>query len=181
MRHHGDRPPNELLIDALVALLPRAGSRQALGFTSEAREDAIMDAIVRLLEAEQHDSAALGSAVDATALRYASRIVQRRLIDTFRRERSRAGVMPAGEAGIDETNDSSPGIVYDPRLKAARQLLSELDASDRTLLESYFLGPEAFQEEVSRQQLRSGTARVRIHRALKRLRERGASLGPAIR
>ena len=127
-----------------------------------------MEAIIRVLAADS--SAVEATTPTAVARRYAAKTVERILIDQFRR-RGREVVSDAGEfpEQLVENQETQP----DPKLlKQAEALLADLESRDQSLLESYFAGAEFFRSEVERQQLKQGTARVRVHRALTRLRER---------
>jgi DNA-directed RNA polymerase specialized sigma24 family protein len=141
-----------------------------------------MSSIVRLLEAEERETEEDVPLVDAVARRYASRMVQNHLIDEFRRGHRDLPLsdLPSEAAGA-VLEDASPESESEPgleRVRVARGLLRDLEAKDRALLEAYFSGAEAFREESQRQSLKSGTARVKVHRLLRRLRERGAGAAP---
>jgi DNA-directed RNA polymerase specialized sigma24 family protein len=179
----GGRPDSRTLLRALVALLPSIARRVDLGFTRDAREDALMSSILRLLEAEEREAEEDVPLVDAVARRYASRMVQNYLIDEFRRSHRDLPFSELPSEAADPASDaeSKPGLESGPgleRVRVARALLRDLEAKDRALLEAYFSGADAFREESQRQSLKSGTARVKVHRLLRRLRERGASSTP---
>lgn len=162
------RPPQKPVLDALVELL---GGSSAIGRqpASPDREDAVMEAIVRVLEWEVDSTE---RSIHATvARRYASRAVQNILIDRFRNDRSEPS----------ESIDSSPGpsewpseaSQSNPLSEISTQLMNELDERQGDLLRAYFAGSDYFHDESVRQALSPGAARVRIHRLLKHLRERG--------
>lgn len=173
-----NRPPvaRETLLRALVAMLPHASVRGDLGFTEDAREDAVMEAILRVLEAEERDPEPSATA-DRVARRYASRVVHNLLVDRFRRERhlptqplDDVTDLPAGSA---EPGTGRPSV----KRRRAIALLGDLSTDEQALLSAYFLGSDAFRDEVRRLGITEGAARVRVHRLIKRLRDRAAQEG----
>jgi DNA-directed RNA polymerase specialized sigma24 family protein len=128
-----------------------------------------MDAIMRVLEWEV--TAIDRSMHEAVARRYASRAVQNLLIDRFR---ARLTVDALGIERIYPDPDTPAWRAEGhPLEQISDRLMSELDEQQSDLLRAYFAGSEYFREESVCQGLSAGTARVKIHRMLKRLRERG--------
>jgi len=170
------KPDRRQLLSALTALIPEIRGRSDLGFTAEAREDALMKAIVRLLE---HDdpvgSATESDGPEALARQYALRVVRNLLIDEFRRQQ-RLTTAPLDVTQFDAPAPSAPQSGARRAERLAERLLAELDPSQEELLRAYLAGRDDFADEVRRQGLRPGTARVRIHRMLSHLRERGRGL-----
>lgn len=128
-----------------------------------------MDAIARVLEWEE--TGVDRSMHEAVARRYASRAVQNLLIDRFR-SRAALDSVGADASPPPESNDWS----HNELAQLSEQLMGELAEPQRDLLRAYFAGSDYFREESTRQGLSAGTARVKIHRMLKRLRERGLRL-----
>ena len=179
-----DRIPNrprvarDLLLRALLAMLPHASSRD-VAFSDEAREDAVMDAILRVLEHEEHDPEAVEVA-DRVARRYASRVVHNLLVDRFRAAR-RFPTEPLEDTSDRATETDVDSVVENDRMLAPRlratALLGELSAAEQGLLSAYFTDSDAFREEFRRLGIAEGTARVRVHRLIRRLRNRAAENG----
>ena len=169
------RPSRQALLDALVALLPTVSHRRDIGGTPEAREDALMDAILRVLQAEE-DTAALTTVEERVGRRYALRIVHNALIDRFRRD-ARLPTTPLDEAETTEPTDSSSP--ESGRRALAGELLGELSHEDQAVLHAYLSGADAFREELAHRGISPGAGRVRVHRMLKKLRTRSEGrLGP---
>lgn len=164
----------QALLDALIELLPTISARRELGFTPEAREDALMDVVLRLLEAEQRIPEP-STPTERVARRYASRVVHNQLVDRWRRERRLETVaLAAADASTPTSSPSSPASSNAGLRALGEELVSELSDDDRRLLEAYLSDSDAFRQEVRRLGLQDGTARVRIHRLLTRLRTRAA-------
>jgi len=166
------RPARDTVLSALTALLVKnVGSRLGNRFDTE---DAIMEAVLRVLEWEDSAPETL-SLEDAAARSYASRAVQNILIDRFRAQTRDAVVssdlskLPAAGAGEEEPQANA-------LLDVSARLLDELAEAQQDLLRAYFAGPELFREESIRQQLTPNAARVRIHRLLQQLRKRAGGL-----
>jgi len=154
------RPPREPLLRALLSLFASAHAAD--------REDAIMDAILRVLEWEEAESTDMA---DAAARAYASRMVENLLLDKFRREaRSPIDSRAPFNAAQTATPDDTEFVTSHDVEARAEAILEDVEQPDRELLYAYFAGSEFFRDEVHRQCLRAGTARVRIHRLLKRLK-----------
>jgi DNA-directed RNA polymerase specialized sigma24 family protein len=152
--------------------MPRAGRARALGFNREAREDAVMQSILRVLEADRQ-RITHADPLNAVARKYAMRVVQNQLISNFRKEHL---VLDHRYESLSSSNafpeDQGPGSGSTKLLTVAQKLLAELSERDRALLEAYLAGSETFHEEHQRQAMLPGTARVRIHRLLKALQRR---------
>jgi RNA polymerase sigma factor (sigma-70 family) len=164
------RPSREPVLSALMALLS-TNIRPKWAARVDA-EDAIMDAVLRVLEWEAETPE---EAPDETAAarKYAARAVQNILIDRFR-ERQR---QPISSQPIQDLPAADPPAAkYSALLEISEQLLDELPTEQRDLLRAYFAGSDYFREESIRQRLTPNAARVRIHRLLQRLRKRGNGL-----
>ncbi len=166
------------VLQALVALIPEVRQRADLGLDADTREDALMDAIAQLLAEEvgEHGTVEAISTTDPVsrmARSYAARILRNRLIDELRRRR-RHDLAALGREEKHPGTGTEAELSYRQR-QLLQHLLTGSSESDTRLLLAYFRDRDAFQTELERQGLREGTARVRVHRALKRLRERGTA------
>ncbi len=174
-------PSTDQKLTALLGLLPEIRDRHDIGFDAESREDALMESIVRLMERERRLELTHGTDVESIGRGYAVRIVRNHLIDRFRAAQTFTKNIEHCH-GFDRVQDESK---YFPRRgtnqfkEITSQLLSSLHQKDRDLLLSYFTGAEEYTQEIKRQNLRRGTARVRIHRLTKRLRKHGLRLAGA--
>lgn len=165
------RPARELVLTALTALLAKRGRpRWASRFDAE---DAIMDAVLRVLQWES-DAPETMPAEEAAARRYAARAVENLLIDQLRQTQRQPPSAQAVEQlpSAESTEEDEDNLL----LGISERLLAELADQQRELLRAYFAGSDYFREESTRQQLSPNAARVRIHRLLRRLRERGERL-----
>jgi hypothetical protein len=157
------------VIDALVSLL-RSFSHAARESPYD-RADAAMDALLRVLAWEDDDAVRTSDAQLAHA--YAARAVQNLLIDEYRRESPmREGGAASLPTVVEQQSPQAPIAL----IEMSERIFAELSEREQDLLHAYFAGPEYFHEEATHQALKPGTARVQIHRLLKRLRMRGASL-----
>jgi len=174
----GESPhPRTVLLDALVSLMPHVASRKGLGFSAQEREDALMDAILRVLEARTEPS--MGAhPVDGAARRYALAVVENQLLDRFRKERSHAMGLLEAEPMTVPREESPPTPRLAQLATIAQTLLASLKEDDRLLLEAYFDGEEALADARERLNLKPGAARTRVCRLLKALRERSSALVP---
>jgi DNA-directed RNA polymerase specialized sigma24 family protein len=141
------------------------------GSSDPDQQDAIMQTLLELLENEV-DGEVIGADLDSSlAHRYAMRAIQNQLLGTWR-ERRRLG--PLGEQATPpltisrELNELEKAVID--------ETIREMAPDDHALLNAYFEGGEQLRAECDRQSISPETARVRIHRRLKRLRVQGLSL-----
>jgi RNA polymerase sigma factor (sigma-70 family) len=126
-----------------------------------------MDSIVKVLSIETGHGQ-LGLSPESAAIRrYAARMVRNRLIDSYRRERRDRGRIEGMAADRGGSDDSGEEQRETAELK---KLLSQLSQQDEDLLRAYASGEPFLTQEISLQGLSRGTARVRIHRAMNKLR-----------
>ena len=137
------------------------------------QEDALMDTILRVLEREVEGDVVGADLKSVLARRYAVRALQNQLITQWRARRRleplRADVSHTPEAAY-ELGELEKALLI--------ELQRELPQADQALLGAYLNGKETFRTEFERQGISPGNARVRVHRVLKRLRERGRGLAP---
>lgn len=153
------------VLSALIALL---GHR-----SSPDQDDALMAAIVSVMEREMAAGEVVGGEMsDAAARRYALRMVHNKLIDEWRR---RARHVEIRREPAAQGDDGSPAVDSTSRL-IVDALWAELPADDRTLLEAYFSDRELYRAEAQRQNYTTMSARARIFSLLKRLRDDGRRL-----
>jgi DNA-directed RNA polymerase specialized sigma24 family protein len=168
------------VLSALLSLVPDVRRRVDLGFAADDREDALMEAITRLIEhewsaSEPADPANGDDGVSRLAHVYAARVVRNQLLSQVRRNARWPSL-------ADLERHPGPAVGPGQGLTAEQSailgnILEGTSEADVRLLLAYFDRPEAFDDEVARQSLREGTARVRVHRALVRLRERAGRPG----
>jgi hypothetical protein len=72
---------------------------------------------------------------------------------------------------LDEEHDSRRSAT---QLRRANALLRELTSEEHKLISAYFTGSDAFHDETRELGISDNTARVRVHRLIKRLRNRAA-------
>ena len=156
------------VLAAMIALL---GHHQ-----SADHQDALMNAVVAVLEREVEAGESVGAKFDDTsARRYALRAIHNRLIDEWRiraRHTELRGelVAPSNEDNdLPHNRDSTLHLI-------ASALVEELSPADRELLDAYLTSREAYRGESARQGLTATTARARICRLLRRLRDDGRRL-----
>lgn len=186
------RPRTSEVLNALVDLLPHVGQRNDLGFSFNDREDALMDAILSVLEREHsldRSSDIVKTQNDAittdTARRYALRMIRNRLLDAYRRSRrNRAFLGELAERLVASNSDQDGPLdqardtqAAAPTHLPARAMIASLSGRDSRLLLAYLSGEPAWTYEIEAQSLQRGAARVRIHRVLKRLRECSTATG----
>jgi DNA-directed RNA polymerase specialized sigma24 family protein len=137
------------------------------------REDALMDTILRVLESEVEGHIVGAELKSELARRYALRALQNQLIAQWR---TRRRLEPLHDNIAKPPETTYEFGEFEKSILA--ELQRELQPSDRALLAAYLQDRETFRTEFERQGISPGAARVRVHRVLKRLRERGRGLSP---
>lgn len=140
-------------------------------------DDALQEAALAL-----QDGSRRCRATDAPGiLAWASGVALRRALTLERAQRRRWRRVRPGLAAVEAApavSDGADGL--DPEVcDRARRCLAALSTADRALIEWYVAAPDARTHLAQALGIRSGTARVRLHRALRRLaavaRDRGAT------
>jgi hypothetical protein len=172
--------PNNIdpLLKALVKLIPEIRKRHDVGFSEDDREDALMDSIVKVLDRERklsnlkdlNNNNKPDFISNRAARQYALKMVRNRLIDMLRKEKRHVDSIKRIEEK-KELFDNSLSERESLLLLDAKKLLSKLKEKDLLLIKAYFEGEPFFTNEIKSQMLKRGTARVKIHRLLKYLRE----------
>lgn len=107
---------------------------------------------------------------------YARKMIRNRVIDEARRaNRAIPFDHQATELGGSTADDIELPLLL---RQEAQRLLHDLRPNDRELLLAYLEGSHAFEDVRTRQQLSSSTARVRVHRIIKRLRDDETETSP---